>query len=250
MKLSNFLSMFVSTRFRPVDGDVSTSPSPSTVIASANAVSNIFDELHLPTRLPDVRLPNVELEFYSADALPEPLRDWMFSCARSLRPMYEASAMGWDSSEKRRELRHAKQRFLVAKCRASSHQEDAGTVGADAIGATPLVGFVSFRWDIEEGVPVFYLYELFVEKAARGFGIAGGLMRFAERLSVACGVFCIMLTVFDANIAAKNLYRRCLQYVFKSLLPFFIFMLLPDLMQIFLTVRLVLLTCLFVQVRG
>lgn len=171
-----------------------TQPSdmPSFIIQAASAVNDIFKDQSLPNDLSDARLQNVSLEFYKGCSLPPDLQAWMLKCVTSLRPMYENSKMGWDIREKTDEFCHPDQRFLVATHESALPDQR--------------IAFVCFRWDVEEAVPILYLYELFVDNQARGMRIGFALMHFVERLCLANHVFCIMLTVFDENAAAKKLY--------------------------------------------
>lgn len=102
----------------------------------------------------------------------------------------EASDDGWDSHAKRVELTHEHQRVLVAS-------DDDGRVA-----------FLSFRFDIEFGSPVLYVYELFVERRARRRGLGVALMRAAEDIAAALNIPALMLTAFVANGAAMRLYRE------------------------------------------
>lgn len=116
----------------------------------------------------------------------------------SLKHLYVHPGMKWDAREKQRDFRHKLQRFLIVHDGESDMD----------------VAFVSFRWDIEEGVVVMYVYELFVEQSHRGLGIARKLMSRAEELCLLVDVEKIMLTVFESNTSAMHLYREKLRYAY------------------------------------
>lgn len=165
------------------------------LVRAASAVRDIFNELNLPTTLPHCHVDEVRLHFHTSRTIPAHLTKWIFNSVLTLRPMYEASIIGWDADEKWRDLYHSDQRFIIA-----SHPDFAGEFA-----------FLSFRWDVEDRLPVMYIYELFVNAAARGKRVALALMWFAERLCVVNHIHCIMLTVFNDNTAALKLYRDSLQ---------------------------------------
>eukprot|EP00171_Calliarthron_tuberculosum_P012471 IDg12471t1 len=114
----------------------------------------------------------------------------LISMCDELRDMYEAGTpAGWDEQEKREELTHMHQCVLLAS-------DDDGRAA-----------FLSFRFDIEEGGPVLYVYELFVESRSRRKGLAVALMRAVEDIAQALAIPALMLTTFVANTAAMRLYR-------------------------------------------
>lgn len=99
--------------------------------------------------------------------------------------------MEWDEQEKKREIRHPHQRYLIAANERSGER----------------LAYLSYRWDVEEGQPVMYVYELYVEHRVRGKRVAYALMKVAEELCRKLSVACIMLTVFCENQPAMALYQ-------------------------------------------
>lgn len=104
--------------------------------------------------------------------------------------MYAASEMAWNTDEKRGEMTHPHQQHVIV---------------GDAEGR---VAFLSYRFDVEGGAAVMYVYEVFVERRARRRGLAVAVMRMAERLAEDRGVKKMMLTTFVANVPAMRLYRE------------------------------------------
>lgn len=180
---------------------------PDAVVAAARSVTDVFAHFGLPARLsgtlPDPERP-LSLSFHSGRSAGVALRAWMLRCVETLAPLYATSRMRFCAVEKAGELAHADQRFLVV----------GGGGGADEGGGKEEpIAFLSFRWDVEEGRPVMYIYELFVDAAARSRRIGLQLMCYAERLAALNNVSDVMLTVFDCNQAALKLYRQRLSYV-------------------------------------
>lgn len=166
---------------------------PDALIAHARAVLDPFDELQLPSILPNTSPPTFELRHSTGLQLTKEETDWMISSIEtSLRRFYVSSLMGWNRQEKLSDLRHEYQRFLFV-LREKRPQK---------------VAFLSFRWDVEEDEPIMYIYELFVEPHARGNRIAIMLMTYAEDFCRKLNVRKLMLTVFCRNEAAMRLYRN------------------------------------------
>lgn len=121
-------------------------------------------------------------------------RSWIFNCVKQhLSGMYTSSGVGWHPAEKRRELCSPFQHFLIVK---DHSQIDEGRLA-----------FLSYRYDVEDSVPVVYVYELFVDRRGRRQGLATLLMRIVESLALKSKIHKAMLTVFNANVGALNLYR-------------------------------------------
>lgn len=166
---------------------------PQALVARAAAVADAFAELGLARALGGRGLERVRLRA-RADAAD---RRWMCGAVEgALRALYDASGLSWDGAAKRREMRSALQRFLIA--------EEEGAAGA--------LAFLAYRFDLEDGEAVLYVYELFVEERMRGKGMAVALMRHAELICQEMGIQRIMLTVFKRNTAAMHLYSKKLGY--------------------------------------
>lgn len=160
-------------------------------IANANAMEDPFAELHMTMELPYSRLSEIRLRWKSGPSLSNTEREWMLKSVAELKGYYEKSIMEWDEAEKQRDLRHPQQRFLIA-----SHEMFGERMA-----------FLSFRWDLEEGEPIMYVYELGVAEEARGNRLGFALMRYAEDLNRKLFIESIMLTVFNNNSPAVRLYR-------------------------------------------
>eukprot|EP00178_Gracilaria_changii_P004087 TRINITY_DN162_c0_g1_i1.p2 TRINITY_DN162_c0_g1~~TRINITY_DN162_c0_g1_i1.p2 ORF type:complete len:212 (-),score=36.62 TRINITY_DN162_c0_g1_i1:2933-3568(-) len=143
------------------------------------------------------------LAYYDALALTTELREWMLaSVQRELRALYAQSRIGWDERAKREEFSHERQRFLVVSNQRGS-----------------ACAFLAFRWDVDDGRAVMYVYELFVDNTYRARGIGVALMTYAETLCNSAHIRCIVLTVFSDNVAALNLYRNKLDYLTDRTCP-------------------------------
>lgn len=160
-------------------------------VASANSIVNPFAQLKMTMELPYSCLSEVRLRSKAGPQLSGTEFDWIFRSVSELKDHYQKSIMGWDEADKRKELQHPQQRFLIASHELFGEQ----------------IAFLSFRWDVEEGDPIMYVYELGVTKEARRNKLAWALMKYAEDLCKKVSVCRILLTVFIENQAAMTLYR-------------------------------------------
>lgn len=140
----------------------------------------------------------------------------------------------WEDTTKvkQRDLRHADTRLLIArvakdgeaacaspavspvKASPTSSKTPAGP-GPEPETAAPKAGdiaaFVQYRYEIEETVPVLYIYELQVRSApwSRRKGMGKFLMMMSEMLAKNAKMHGIMLTVNHNNKPANAFYRSC-----------------------------------------
>lgn len=150
------------------------------------------------------------------------------SIESSLRIMYGKSKMPWDAAEKRREMRFSGQRYFLAYSSSENSSSE-----------NPPVGFLSYRIDKDERPPpeesgqivedktydlspreyAVYVYEVFIAENARGRGLAKGLMNIVEEVCRNAGISKIILTVFESNVPALQLYKKSLGFVVADISP-------------------------------
>lgn len=112
---------------------------------------------------------------------------------------YAASSVGWHPAQKQREMRLPDLKYIVAK---NCQREKCSGPSA------PVVGFLSFMLTYEDGIDVIYCYEIHIEKYLRGKGFGKALIEHMEGIGRKAGVKKAMLTVFEANVAAKAFYEK------------------------------------------
>ncbi|RVW14223.1 N-alpha-acetyltransferase 40 [Vitis vinifera] len=69
-----------------------------------------------------------------------------------------------------------------------------------------IVGFVQYRFTIEEDLPVVYVYELQLEPSVQGKGLGRFLMQLIELIACKNSMGAVVLTVQKANFSAMNFY--------------------------------------------
>ncbi|XP_039690980.1 N-alpha-acetyltransferase 40 isoform X2 [Medicago truncatula] len=92
---------------------------------------------------------------------------------------------------------------------STSRQEDSG----------PLVGFVHYRFVLEEEVPVLYVYELQLESRVQGKGLGKLLMELIELIAQKNCMGAVVLTVQKMNLSAMNFYTSKLRYIISATSP-------------------------------
>ncbi|URE25085.1 Acetyltransferase (GNAT) family [Musa troglodytarum] len=82
-----------------------------------------------------------------------------------------------------------------------------------------LVGFVHYRFIVEEDIPVVYVYELQLEACAQRKGLGKFLMQLIELIAHKNRLGAVMLTVQKANVLAMNFYTTKLRYTISTISP-------------------------------
>lgn len=110
----------------------------------------------------------------------------------NMKHLYEQSHGGYDPQDKRRELFDDQARYLLV------HSSER------------LLAFAHFRFDMDYGSRVVYLYELQVDKQCQGQGLGQWMMEQLKCICRETQMAKIVLTVHKANGKAIDFYRgRC-----------------------------------------
>ncbi|XP_059452907.1 uncharacterized protein LOC132183587 isoform X7 [Corylus avellana] len=75
----------------------------------------------------------------------------------------------------------------------------------------PMVGFVHYRFTLEEKIPVLYVYELQLEPCVQAKGLGNFLMQLIELIACKNRMSAVVLTVQKANSLAMNFYLNKLR---------------------------------------
>ena len=116
---------------------------------------------------------------------------------RNMEATYNASGdpeWAWDDSRKLKEILNSKSRFI--KLYSS--------------GTTQLLGFACFRFLIDGGRPVLYVWELQIDASVQGKGLGKYLMSQLESLAsmTSPGITYIILTCLRNNLPALTFYKK------------------------------------------
>ncbi|XP_073126403.1 uncharacterized protein [Henckelia pumila] len=83
----------------------------------------------------------------------------------------------------------------------------------------PTIGFVHYRFIMEEEVPVVYVYELQLEPRVQGKGLGKILMQLVELIACENKMGAVVLTVQRTNSLAMNFYLSKLRYSISAISP-------------------------------
>eukprot|EP00126_Sphaerothecum_destruens_P004481 Sdes_comp18211_c0_seq3m7778 len=113
-----------------------------------------------------------------------------------MKTLYETSDWGWDEAAKQEQLFEDEARYILA-VDSSPH----------------IVGFLHFRFVIENDQAVIYCYEIQVESQHRGQGLGQHLMHIMELIGTEWKMKKAMLTVFKHNKRALHFYLQRINYI-------------------------------------
>lgn len=134
----------------------------------------------------------------------------------------------WQAEEKvkRKEMVSPEARYIfvyeTVDSDADQMSESAGERGSRTVRASDkdnLVGFVHFRFTLEEEVPVLYVYELQLEPRVQGKGLGNFVMQLIELIACENHMSAVVLTVQKENLLAMNFYTSKLRYTISSISP-------------------------------
>ncbi|KAL4196063.1 hypothetical protein AMTRI_Chr04g244160 [Amborella trichopoda] len=83
----------------------------------------------------------------------------------------------------------------------------------------PIVGFVHYRFVVEEEMPVLYVFELQLEPSIQGRSLGKFLMQLIELIARKNQMGAVMLTVQKSNLSAMNFYRNKMRFSISSTSP-------------------------------
>lgn len=165
---------------------------------------------------------SVHLESRSGDKLSSFLKQYIQKLLKVNMEVHFGSEWPIEEKVKRREMA-ASEACYVFVC------EDENTDGnqmtslkkshRSSVLMSSIVGFVHYRFIIEEGVPVLYLYELQLESHVQGKGLGKFLMQLVEAIAQVNGMSAVVLTVQKANVSAMKFYITKLRYIISSISP-------------------------------
>ncbi|KAJ3695945.1 hypothetical protein LUZ60_001322 [Juncus effusus] len=123
----------------------------------------------------------------------------------------------WPTEEKvkRREMVNSEARYIFIKQKSGERS----AIDEQMNGSDRLVGFVHYRFVVEEDLPVVYVYELQLESSVKGKGLGKFLMQLVELIARKNEMRAVMLTVQKVNLVAMNFYTNKLRYVMSSISP-------------------------------
>lgn len=127
--------------------------------------------------------------------MPDEKLAWAFELFETnMRKMYEDSQDGYDSERakyKRDEMSATTSRYLFASVEGKP------------------IAFCHYRFDMDDGEPVVYCYELQVDAKYQKQGVGAILLDVLEKMGRKLGLTKVMATVFTHNTNSRAFFSRC-----------------------------------------
>lgn len=143
---------------------------------------------------------NLGIKYHKASLLSPVDLSWAYQlCEQNMHAMYE-DVWGWKAPEKQKELRHPDARYLIVYDGEGRQMVHDGEVCR--------VAYVHFRFEVEDAIPVLYLYEVQIVPGMQRRGLGAFLMTLLKLVAKKNQLEAIMLTVMNANTAAMKLYTK------------------------------------------
>ena len=161
------------------------------LIAQATKLSS-FDLQHILSQssrsLPSA---NYQLEIFHANELSTQFQqDIVDLFEKNMKNFYEQSLAGYQPDDKRKELFDEQARYLLIRS------------------SDTLVAFTHFRFDMDYGSRVVYLYELQVNENFQGQGLGKWIIEQLQHLGQQTQMSKIVLTVHQSNQQAIDFYMK------------------------------------------
>ena len=152
---------------------------------SSTELSQIFESLNIPLG------NDYQYEFVHARELSSKDQNEILNLfEKNMKNFYEQSNDGYDVTKKREELFDVQSRHLLIR----------STNG--------LMAFAHFRFDMDYGSRVLYLYELQVDPSTQGKGLGFWCVERLKTLAKKCQMTKIVLTVYKTNRRAIEFYQN------------------------------------------
>ncbi|GJD08514.1 N-alpha-acetyltransferase 40 [Galdieria sulphuraria] len=195
----------VRKRQRRVDAEEDLSFSRSrarSLVLEANGIENPLEKFELDKTI-QLDQFEITLDSYKGSQLSLELRQWCFQVVeKHTRQDYESAGL-WSAAGKKAELRSDAARYLLVR-----HYPP-----------MTLVGFVHYRFTIENLENVLYIYELHVVDRYQGLGVGKKVVQILETLGRHTKMRKMMLTVFKRNEDAVRFYKEKLGFSMDASSP-------------------------------
>ncbi|XP_077230565.1 uncharacterized protein LOC143863694 isoform X2 [Tasmannia lanceolata] len=170
------------------------------------------------------------LTLYLESGSGELLSSLMKQCIQNLLKVNMEGVYGpdWATEErvKRREMIAPEARYIFVResSSASINEISSRTEGKTNCShwmgdGNPIVGFVQYRFIVEEEIPVVYVYELQLDLCVQRRGLGKFLMQLIELIARKNHMGAVMLTVQKSNLSAMNFYISKLRYTISTISP-------------------------------
>eukprot|EP00257_Ricinus_communis_P028223 XP_025015637.1 N-alpha-acetyltransferase 40 isoform X2 [Ricinus communis] len=154
----------------------------------------------------------VYLESGSGDKLSSSLKRELQKLVKDNMERHYGHEWATEEKVKRREMVTPEARYIFVYEAANNNRK---FIENEMI----LVGFVHYRFTLEEEFPVLYVYEIQLQSRVQGKGLGKFLMQLIECIARKSCMSAVVLTVQKANEAAMDFYKTKLRYNISSISP-------------------------------
>uniref|UniRef100_A0A7C9AY06 N-alpha-acetyltransferase 40 n=2 Tax=Opuntia streptacantha TaxID=393608 RepID=A0A7C9AY06_OPUST len=161
----------------------------------------------------------LRLETGRGDKLSRPLKQYMQKLLKLNMERHYGTEWPTEEKVKHREMVASDARYIfVYEVPTSSRNDEMGLIPMNG-NVGEVVGFVHYRFILEEELPVLYVYELQLEQHVQGKGLGKFLMQLLELIARKSCMAAIMLTVQKANLSAMLFYTNKMHYCVSAISP-------------------------------
>ena len=158
-------------------------------IKKANLTQSLLDNISID--FPDQKYTLSSIKMSNR---PHHIQEWVFETIKKSVSYFYDESCPWFDHEKRAEMLHPDMWNLLAST-GECH-----------------LGFVNFRFDMDEGYDVVYLYEVQVDPQAQRKGIGSLLVEVVERIAFENNITKVVLTSHRKNTVSQKFFREKLDY--------------------------------------
>ncbi|KAE9466127.1 hypothetical protein C3L33_01973, partial [Rhododendron williamsianum] len=168
---------------------------------------------------------SVYLESGYGDKLSSPVKQYIQNLLKANMEGPYGSEWLTEEKVKRREMVAPEARYIFVQEDLNANRYQATGVeteraSTDVIhGRGHIVGFVHYRFTVEEEIPVLYVYELQLEPHVQRKGLGKFLMQLIELIAHKNQMGAVVLTVQKENLFALNFYTSKLRYMISTISP-------------------------------
>eukprot|EP00871_Galdieria_phlegrea_P000697 jgi/Galph1/1628/GphlegSOOS_G307.1 len=165
------------------------------LVLQANTLENPLEYFQLDRNLVVGHI-KLEVQGDKASELPLETLLWCYQIVeKHTRSDYERAGL-WSSSGKKAELKSEAARYLLVRQKSTRN----------------LVGFVHYRFTLEDNEHVVYIYEIHIIEGYRRLGIGMWMMELVQTIGRLTNMRKVMLTVFKSNKQALRFYKEKLGF--------------------------------------
>ena len=158
-------------------------------IKKANLIQSPLDNISIDFSDPKYTISSIKMS-----NRPHHIQEWVFEMIKASVSHFYDDSCPWFDHEKRAEILHPDMWNILASTGDCN------------------LGFLNFRFDMDEGYDVVYVYEVQVDPQAQRMGIGTLLVRIVEKIAFENKITKVVLTSHRKNTVSQKFFREKLGY--------------------------------------